>query len=197
MTDGTPVADRSSAGSGGDVARRRRARFALGDMVRSLGLLVVVSAVLLFIGPARSLILPSSSDRYPAVDYSGYVRGFTDDAHTAALVPSNLPSSWRANAGDMHTSPSSTTLHVGWSVPGELFAGLDEGVGDRAAVFRQSISRDSLTTTSTTTIGGRSWAVGESPRHETVFVGHFGRVLVVITGNASDAQLRVLAAALH
>ena len=194
VTDGTVTP--GTAGSG-DVVRKRRAKFALADMVRSLGLLVVVTAVLFAIGPARSLIWPSSSDRYPRVDYSGYVRGFSDDARTAAIVPVALPASWRANAGDLHTTPSATTLHVGWAVPGELFAGLDEGVGDPPAVFRNAVGRDSLDTMSTTTIGGRPWSVGESPRHETVFVGHFGRVLVVITGNAADAQLRLLAAALH
>lgn len=190
------MADGTTAGKG-EIARPRRTRFALADMVRSLGLLVVVSAVLLFIGPARSLILPSNADRYPAVDYSGYVRGFVDDAHTAAIVPHGLSSSWRANAGALHTTAAATTLHVGWSVPGERFAGLDEGVGDPSAVFENSISRKSLTATSTTTIGGRQWSVGTSPRHETVLVGHFGRVLVVITGNATDAELHQLADALR
>ena len=166
-------------------------------MVRSLGLLVIVIAVLFLIGPARSLVWPSSSDRYPAVDYSGYVRGFAEDAHTSAVVPGTLPSSWRANAGDLHTAPTETTLHVGWAVPGEKFAGLDEGVGDPTAVYTRAISRASLTTTSTTTIGNRQWAVGESPRRETVLVAHFGQVLVVITGNATDVQLRLLAASLH
>lgn len=166
-------------------------------MVRSLGLLVVVIAVFLFIGPARSLILPSSQDRYPAVDYSGYVQGFADKAHTAAVVPSNLPASWRANAGELHTTPLASTLHVGWSVPGERFAGLDEGVGDPAEVFIRAISSASLTTAATTTIAGRQWAVGESSRHETVLVAHFGRVLVVITGNATGADLRLLAASLR
>jgi hypothetical protein len=190
------VTDGTTAGKD-DIARTRRTRFALADMVRSLGLIVVVSAVLLFIGPARSLILPSSADRYPAIDYSGYARGFADDAHTAAIVPSGLPSSWRANAGDVHSTASATTLHVGWAVPGERFAGLDEGVGEPTAVFTNAISVDTLTTSSTTAIGGRLWAVGKSPRHETVLVGHFGRVLVVITGNATDAELRLLAAALR
>ena len=54
-----------------DIARRRPARFVLGDMVRSLGLLAVVIIALLFIGPARTLILPGDRDRMPAVDYTG------------------------------------------------------------------------------------------------------------------------------
>ena len=40
------------------------------DMVRSLGLMAVIVAALLFIG-ARYLIMPGSADRMPAVDYSG------------------------------------------------------------------------------------------------------------------------------
>src|SRR4051794_5910019 len=119
-----------------DVARPRRARFALGDMARSLGLLAVVIVALLFIGPARSLILPGDRDRMPAVDYTGAARGFTEVTHVNAVVPLVLPDGWRANAADRRRVRDLQQLHIGWAVPGEQFAGLDEGTGDDDLLLR-------------------------------------------------------------
>src|SRR5436305_15315442 len=76
----------------------------LADMARSLGLMAVIVAALLFIG-ARYLIMPGAADRMPAADYSGVVQGFPREAGVAALAPAGLPSSWRANAARL-TAPS-------------------------------------------------------------------------------------------
>lgn len=181
----------------GDVARPRPARFALGDMARSLGLLLAVVVVLLFIGPARSLILPGSKDRMPAVDYSGYVRGFNAVAGATALVPSSLPSSWRANAGTVSNTPTSAHLHIGWAVPGSAFAGLDEGTGGADALLRLVTGTPSLHAQGDTTIAGATWTVRTSSRGETTYTRTINGVFVIVTGNATDAQLRLLAASLR
>ena len=180
-----------------DVVRPQRARFALGDMARSLGLLLAVVAVLLFIGPARSLILPGSKDKMQPVDYSGYVRGFNDVSSAPAVVPTGLPTTWRANAGNLTHSSAAAHLHIGWAVPGTAFAGLDEGTGDSAALLRLVTGRGSLQSRGTTTIGGQTWTVRRSARGETTFSRDVNGVFVIVTGNATDAQLRLLAASLR
>lgn len=169
----------------------------MADMVRSLGLLLVVIAALLFIGPARSLILPSSKDKMQAVDYSGYVSGFNDISSTPALVPSGLPTSWRANAGRLDHTATTAHLHIGWAVPGTAFAGLDESTGSPAALLREVTGRSSLQSRGTTTIAGEPWTVRQSSRGETTYTRDANGLFVIVTGNATDAQLRLLAAALH
>lgn len=180
----------------GDVARPRPARFALGDMARSLGLLLLVVAVLLLIGPARSLVFPGSKDKMPPVDYSGYVHGFDEVASAQAVVPVGLPTSWRANAGTVDNTSSSAHLHIGWAVPAEAYAGLDEGTGDSNALLRLVTGKRSLQPRSETTIGGARWMVRQSDRGETVYTRDLGGVFVIVTGSATDAQLRQLAASL-
>ena len=180
-----------------DVVRPQRARFAMADMVRSLGLLIVIIAVLLFIGPARSLILPGGKDKMPAVDYSGDITGFDKVASAPALVPAGLPTNWRANAANVDNTSGSPHLHIGWAVPGTAFAGLDEGTGDSNALLRQVTGSASLPSRGTTTIGGDTWTVRRSSRGETTYTRDVNGVFVIVTGNANDAQLRLLAASLH
>jgi hypothetical protein len=165
-------------------------------MARSLGLLAVIIAVLFFIGPARSLILPGAKDRMPAIDYAGYVRGFNETATTPAVVPAGLPASWRANAGTFDAKPS-PHLHIGWAVPDAGFAGLDESTGDSSSLLREVTGTPSLRVAGMTNIDGAAWSVRRSSRGETVFTRDVGGVFVIVTGNATDPRLRLLAASLR
>lgn len=180
-----------------DVVRPQRARFAMADMARSLGLLLAVVAALLLIGPARSLILPSSKDKMQPVDYTGYVRGFNELSSVPAVVPAELPTSWRANAGDLTHTPTSAHLHVGWAVPGTAFAGLDEGTGSSDSLLRLVTGSASLQARGTTTIAGETWTVRRSSRGETTYTRDASGVFLIVTGNATDTQLRQLAASLR
>ena len=168
-------------------------------MVRSLGLLAIVIIALLFIGPARTLILPGDRDRMPPVDYLGYARGFTQATNTNAVLPMTLPDGWRANAasnkslGDGHLRQ----LHIGWAVPGEQFVGLDEGVGDDDLLVRDVTGPVGLKVRDTTTIAGATWDVRYSARGELVLTRAFGAVFVVVTGSASSDELRRFAGSLR
>jgi hypothetical protein len=167
------------------------------DMVRSLGLMAVIVAVMLFIG-ARYLIHPTAADRMPAVDYSGTVQGFGEVAHTPALAPAALPSTWRANASRLvEPTPGAHQLHVGWALPGERYAGLDEATGDADALVLSVLGHRALTVAGSTDIGGVQWQRRTSDRGEEALTRRAGSVTVVITGNASDADLRRLAASLR
>ena len=179
-----------------EVIRPQRARFALADMVRSLGLIVVIILALLFIGPARALIFPGK-DRMPAVDYTAAVKGFDDVTSSGAVVPSGLPPGWRANAANAENISGAPHLHIGWAVPGSAFAGLDEGTGDPNALLRSVAGRGALQVRGTTTITGATWSVRKSDRGETVLARNVNGTFVVITGNATNTELRLLAASLH
>jgi len=169
----------------------------LADMARSLGLMAIVIAAMLFIG-ARYLIFPGSSDRMPAADYSDVLQGFGEVAKVAPLAPHSLPSSWRANATRL-TSPATGVeqLHVGWAIPGSRFAGLDESDGAIGSVVSSVLGASGAKVRGTTDISGATWDVRTSDRHETAYTRSAGRVFIVVTGNATDTELRLLAGSLH
>lgn len=177
------------------VVRPRRGRQTIGDMARSLGLMAVVVAAVLLIGPARSLVFPGS-DRMPAVDYSGQVRGFHTLTGTPALVPASLPKGWRATSSNLVGGGPTVALHIGWAAPHSTFAGLAEGVAD-PTLLRTMLGRRGQQVVGSEQIRGATWQRRVSDRGETAFTRTVGRVTLVITGNASDAQLRLLAASLR
>ena len=182
------------------MARWRRdlpVKKSFADMVRSLALMAVIVAALLFIG-ARYLIMPGSAERYPAADYSGVVQTFPRDAGGAVLAPTGLPKSWRANAARLtHPSPAVTQLHIGWATPGSRFVGLDEANGDQTAFLTSVLGASGLTVRGTTIIGGQVWQRRLSSLNEQALTRQVGKVTTVITGNATDDQLRLLASSLR
>lgn len=167
------------------------------DMVRSLGLMAVIVAALLFIG-ARYLIMPGSAERPPPADYSSVVQDFPRAAGAPVLAPTSLPASWRANAARL-TAPSDgvTQLHIGWAVPGSRYAGLDEATGPPTALVGTVLGTAGLTVRGTTTIAGAVWQQRVSARGERAYTRQDGRLTVVVTGNATDTQLRLLAGSLR
>jgi hypothetical protein len=170
---------------------------ALADMARSLGLMAIIVAALLFIG-ARYLIMPGSAERFPPADYSAELQAFPRDVGAAVLAPSGLPASWRANAARLsHPSPQVSQLHIGWATPGSRFAGLDEANGDAATFLTAVLGAGGLAVRGTTTIGGEVWQQRRSSRGEPALTRQVGPVTTVVTGNATDSQLRLLAASLR
>jgi Protein of unknown function (DUF4245) len=164
-------------------------------MVRSLGLMaIVVAAVLLLAG--RALIFPGSA-RMPPVGYTDDVAGFRTLAGVPALAPAGLPASWRANAASLSQPRAGVVqLHVGWAVPGSAYAGLDEATGPGSAVIASVLGGRGAAVIGTTTIDGRSWQLRRSDRGEEALTLSGAPVTVVVTGSATDAQLRTLAGSL-
>ena len=167
------------------------------DMVRSLGLMAVIVAALLFIG-ARYLIMPGSAERPPAADYTSVVHDFPRAAGAPVLAPTSLPSAWRANAARL-TIPTQgvTALHIGWAVPGSRYAGLDEATGSPDALISEVLGGAGQKVLGTTTIGGAVWQQRTSSLGERAYTRQVGKVTVVVTGNATDEQLRLLAGSLR
>src|SRR4051812_6952489 len=157
-------------------------------MVRSLGLMAVIVAALLFIG-ARYLIMPGSADRAPAADYTSVVHDFPRAAGAPVLAPTSLPPAWRANAARLTTPPGVTQLHIGWAVPGSRYAGLDEASGSPAALITAVLGSAGETVRGTTMIAGAVWQQRTSSLGERAYTRQAGKVTVVVTGNATDEQL--------
>ena len=178
------------------VAERGRGGQTFTDMARSLGLMVVVVAALLLLGPGRTLLFPGD-DRRPPVDYAHVAAGFTTVTRTPAVLPVALPNGWRPNAATLTRPSIGARLHVGWTTPGEKFAGLDESTAPGERFVVSVLGRHGATTVGTIRIGSRTWEVRRSQRGETALTRAFGDVTVVVTGDAPDLQLGDLAASLR
>jgi hypothetical protein len=175
-----------------------RTQHSVGDMVRSMGLMAVVILAVLFIGPARALIIPGS-DRMAAVDYSDVSRGFRTVTHLEPVLPSRLPGSWRANAARLTrgTGSAGARLHIGWAVSGTRFAGLDESDGPPARLVRSVLGARGGTVHGSRSVGGADWQVRVSGLGEPAYTRAFGNVFVVVTGSATDAQFMLLLVSLR
>lgn len=179
------------------VARSKGVRESLLDMGRSLGLMAIIMAIVLFLTPARGLIFPDKKDRMQAVDYSSVVSGFATVAHRPALLPNGLPSSWRANASSLFgNTPVNAHFHVGWVTPGNQFVGLDEGTGDADALVKSVLGNRGATVTGTTTIAGSVWQLRFSDLGERSLTRTADGLTVIITGTPK-ADINLLCTALR
>jgi len=180
------------------VARPKSLRDSLVDMGRSLGLMLLIMAVVLLVTPARGLIFPDRNDRMPATDWSDVVSGFGQVTHHPAYAPAGLPKSWRSNAAYLTgSSAADERLHIGFVTPGSHYAEVDETAGDSAALIAAVLGKRGAATTGTATIGGVAWDVRASDRGETARTLFTGGLTIVVTGDAPAADLDRLCASLR
>lgn len=178
-----------------DVARPKRGRESVADMVRSLGLVgIVIAATLIFV---PGLFHPSKSQQFPALDYSDYVSGFHQETGQDALTPRSLPNGWKGNAATLTGPAAVEHLHIGFATPGQQFAGLDESVENITALVPTVLGARGTTVTGTVTIAGEPWQTSTSSRGEFSLRRTIRGIAVVITGSATNAQLQLLAGSLR
>jgi hypothetical protein len=159
-------------------------------MARSLGLLALLAAGVLLLTPARALVWPSSKDLYPAVDVRDPALVFSARAGVTALLPA-VPAGWRPTiSGITPRTAGAYWFHSGWSVPGSRFAGLDEGTGPAQPLLIAVLGATGRVTRSTVEVAGAPWQLRRSARGEEALTRQVGRLTVVVTGNATDTQLR-------
>jgi hypothetical protein len=97
------------------MAERKRGRESAGDMVRSLGLvLLIVLTVFFFARPPHS-----DEKKIRVVDPTSDVQGFAS-AVPGGVVPRAMPAGWRTTVS--RYDPESQLLRVGWVTPGGHYA---------------------------------------------------------------------------
>jgi hypothetical protein len=147
------------------VASPKRVSATVLDMVRSLGLmLVIVAATLIFV---PGLLHPSKSQRVQPVAYDDYVRGFRQVTGLDAATPASLDG-WRANSARLTHKGASATLYIGWVSPSGKYAALYES---NAAHIKIDASRP-----------------GDRSVHRKV-----GKLTILVSGSASPDELNQLA----
>ncbi|RBY89520.1 DUF4245 domain-containing protein [Blastococcus sp. TF02A-30] len=176
-------------------AQQRANSFTAANMLRSLLPLVVIC--LLLVGWQAFRSGPDEGVR--VVDPASTVRLATERAGYPVQAPEGLdedfrPTSARTDAGNA-TEGDSVTLEIGYLTPGEEFAGFVVS-DDRRADPVLAVLLDA-TEEGTEEIGGQQWTRWTTERGETALSRESEGVVVVVSGSASDDELRTVAAAVR
>lgn len=178
-----------------ETVKPKRGSETVFDMVRSLGIVIVIVAVTLIFVPG--LIHPSTSEKSPAVDYSDDVSGFHQVTGKTALTPAPVPSGWKANAADLTGPAAAEHLHIGFAVPGTKYAGLEESVASPVTFARSIVGASGAIPVDHVTLAGVRWLISNSSRGEYSLRRTAGGITVIVTGSASAQQLQALAESLR
>lgn len=180
-----------------DVVKTKSAKDTIFDMVRSLGLIVVILGLTLLFVPG--LLHPSKSQRVQPVDFSPVVIGFHQVNGIDALVPAQVPSGWTATSQRLvhNTAFSYGRLHIGFASPGSTYAGLEEAPATPPTLVQTILGAKGLTSTGSVTVNGQVWSERTSQAGEMSLVRTTRGVTVVITGSAPLSEQEALATSLR
>lgn len=170
--------------------RKPRGRQTVGDMVRSLAIVLV----LVFVVLALNLRL-NGGEKVHRFDYSGVLQQARQSAPYDVLAPIGLPGSWTPTSGRTGRSGNAVTWHLGFVTPAGDYAGVEQSNGDPQALV-DSVAADG-TAAGAVTLRGLRWRKLDGGHPETRALVLDGQtVTTVVAGGASWAELRRLAEAL-
>jgi Protein of unknown function (DUF4245) len=164
-------------------------------VVRAIATCVLLSAVFILIVPMDHASSPT------VISYRADLATMTRTAPYQVFAPAGLPRSWSpVNSGVAvggANGPGTVTWRLGFVTPSGTLAALEETNTAPAPFIRRMTN--SGTAQPPVTIGGRTWAasVTSGRGQRSLAVTTAGGITLVVTGNASAAQLRTLAASLR
>ncbi len=170
--------------------RRRRGRENAMDMVRSLGIVLLIAAGLLYLHRPP----PSDARRIRVVDPAGDIAVFRSAAASAAataLVPGPLPAGWRPTSSTYKVTP--TGLRIGYVTPLNQYAEYDAQVDPPGSFVADITAR--APAVGTVTVAGRSWRETRGSDGALSLVTHVPGVTVVVGSfrdSATIGELTVL-----
>jgi hypothetical protein len=177
------------------MAGRRRGAQTLGDMARSMGVVLAVVAVVVLI------TIRTRGQQIRLVDVSGTYAQAKIGALPFPLVrPVGLSDRWRATSvyydPPARTGvPGVTLWHVGYVTPADQYAGMEQTNGLAADALAAAVTAPQPAGAST--VGGASWQrfYGDAGRRRAL-THTVGTVTVVVDGTASWGELEQLAGSL-
>jgi hypothetical protein len=163
-------------------ARKKRGRETAGDMLRSLGVVLVLVVVMWF------LAQPPDSDEQPlrVVDPSADLASFTADVPTAP-VPEGLPESWRATSSTL----SAQALRIGYVTPDAEYAEYAASTAP-AQEHVDAIAGRRATELEPVDVDGQAWEQLRDRDGSLSLVRTFGEVTVVLGSSRASASLSEL-----
>jgi hypothetical protein len=167
----------------------------MGDLVRSLALLLVIVVVVVLI-----TFRPKGQEIH-VVDYRATLASLRVGGEPFPLVaPEGLDNRWRATSAyyDPPAVPGARggTWHVGFVTPDDQYAGFEQTDGAVGDVLQQVLTSPHPDATSVL-VGGRPWQQWEDGTGHRALVRTDGGTTVVVDGSAAWPELERLAAALR
>ena len=168
---------------------RSRGRGSALDMVRSMAVIVGIVALLVLIVPR-----PNSVPQ-PTVDVAAAATGAEQRLGFTPAVPVGLPEGWVPRAANLQDGQDGVpTWHLAYVTPSERFAGIQQAANPTGNWEDRQVT--SGHPTGTVQVAGDSWVVrSRTDRGITSWVLRKPGLTTVVTGNASEAELRALAEA--
>ena len=161
--------------------------FALGCL---LGAAIIIVAV-----PVPHAAEPAT------ISYSGDLARLARLAPYPAVAPAGLPASWQPVSSGLAVGgaygASTVTWHLGFMTPDGALASLQE-TNASAAAFVRRMTNDG-TALAPVRLNGQTWSLSSTPSRgqRSMYLTSATGFTVVVTGNASWADLRELAGSLH
>jgi uncharacterized protein DUF4245 len=165
-----------------------------------------VSALGCVLGAAIIVVaVPVPHAAEPAtVSYAGDVGALARLAPYPAVAPVGLPASWQPVSSGLTVGgangPGTVTWQLGFMTPGGALAALEESNASAAAFIRRMTNDGNPNTAlSPADVDGQAWQLSSTPSRDqrSMYRTSPAGFTLVVTGNATWAQLRELAAALH
>lgn len=176
----------------------KRGRQTATDMVRSLVLVAGVAVGILLLGASRQLLFPTGNNdkAIRTVDYANEVAAARRLAPRDIVAPEGLSAHWQATSVRFNPHGRAVDLHIGFVTPAKEYAEMDETTGEADTFLDTSLNKGS-TVVGATSIDGRRWEQRRTAKGETALVRAHGRATVIVTGNASAAELQTLVTSLR
>jgi Protein of unknown function (DUF4245) len=133
------------------VAARTRGRETVGDMVRSLGLVV---GVVLVLAVVVAVALPDG-EPVPEFDYAEAVEGARQQVAYELVAPDELPDGWRVTSARVRPTPDGTVWSLGLVTRSGDFVGLEQTDADPRRVEREQLQ--DYEPDGTTAVDGAEW----------------------------------------
>ena len=154
------------------------------DMVISIGVLLVV--VFTLFGLYRCL----GGDEVTTVDPGPAYEEARDAKEFPVLVPTGLSDDWKSVSADYQPQSGGATLRVGWRSPDEGQLQLIESDIVPATLLTRELGPDAAPTGAVVDEGGRQWQVYNARNGETAYVFQEAERTVIVTGKATEEELR-------
>lgn len=170
-----------------ETPKKKRGRETALDMVRSLGLVVLVIIPVWFFAAAPA----GDEAEIRVVDPTGPISAFAADVPLAP-VPQGLPEQWRATSATY--SGGDSTLRVGYVTPEEQYAEYAASTGPRQE-FVEAVVGEGAEPAEPITVEGVEWEQRVEADGSRSLISSYGPVTVVVgttRATASLVELRVL-----